>query len=247
MRKYPVNKTNNRWFMQHSFNFKNPELPSISVLKADKWQAVWQTLKEDADLNYRDASRGVSMADLIHNGTASIYQALADNWTISLAWSSGKDSEIVLHLFLMALVRAVRAGIPISQHHYLLHTDTGIENPEIRWLADQKLAALEKFIDQENLPLSIVLAKPGLTSSWTGRILTGRGLPTFTNSSVRQCSNDLKIFAAKRAKTAYVKSLPKSVGKRVCLLLGSRDAEGVIRAKNIALKGGNASQVKITK
>ncbi|MEX9871169.1 phosphoadenosine phosphosulfate reductase family protein [Providencia huaxiensis] len=233
--------------MQHSFNFKNPELPSISVLKADKWQAVWQTLKEDADLNYRDASRGVSMADLIHNGTASIYQALADNWTISLAWSSGKDSEIVLHLFLMALVRAVRAGIPISQHHYLLHTDTGIETPEIRWLADQKLAALEKFIDQENLPLSIVLAKPGLTSSWTGRILTGRGLPTFTNSSVRQCSNDLKIFAAKRAKTAYVKSLPKSVGKRVCLLLGSRDAEGVIRAKNIALKGGNASQVKITK
>ncbi|WP_277850708.1 phosphoadenosine phosphosulfate reductase family protein [Moellerella wisconsensis] len=233
--------------MQHSFNFDNQVPPSISVLKADKWQAVWHTLKEDADLNYRDASRGVSLSDLINDGTASIYQALTDNWTISLAWSSGKDSEVVLHLFLMALVRAVRAGIPISQHHYLLHTDTGIENPEIRWLADQKLAALEKFIEQEDLPLSIVLAKPGLTSSWTGRILTGRGLPTFTNSSVRQCSNDLKIFAAKRAKTAYVKNLPKSVRERVCLLLGSRDAEGAIRAKNIALKGGSASRVKVTK
>lgn len=37
--------------MQHSFNFDNPVPPSISVLKADKWQAVWHTLKEDADLN----------------------------------------------------------------------------------------------------------------------------------------------------------------------------------------------------
>ncbi|MEI9747429.1 MULTISPECIES: hypothetical protein [Morganellaceae] len=71
--------------MQHSFNFDNPVPPSISVLKADKWQAVWHTLKEDADLNYRDASRGVSLSDLINDGTASIYQALTDNWTISLA------------------------------------------------------------------------------------------------------------------------------------------------------------------
>ncbi|EOW4567157.1 hypothetical protein [Proteus mirabilis] len=66
---------------------------------------MWQTLKEDTDLNYRDASRGVSLADLINDGTTSIYQALADNWTIFLAWSSGKDSEVVLHLFLMALWR----------------------------------------------------------------------------------------------------------------------------------------------
>lgn len=233
--------------MKHSFSFDNPTSSIISPLKADKWEAVWQTLKNDEELNYKDAGRGVSLSELITDSSASIYQSLSDDWTICLAYSSGKDSETVLHLFLMALVRAVRTGVPISQHHYILHTDTGIENPEVRWLADQKLAALEKFIEQENLPLSIVLAKPGLTSSWTGRILTGRGLPTFSNSSVRQCSNDLKIFAAKRAKTAFLKDLPKSVRDRVCLLLGSRDAEGTIRAKNIALKGGSASQVQITK
>lgn len=43
----------------------------------------------------------------------------------------------------MALVRATRNGTNISQHHYVIHTDTGIENPAVRWLADTKLAELE--------------------------------------------------------------------------------------------------------
>jgi 3'-phosphoadenosine 5'-phosphosulfate sulfotransferase (PAPS reductase)/FAD synthetase len=122
-----------------------------------------------------------------------------------VGYSSGKDSETVLHLFLMALIRAVRTGQTISQHHFILHTDTLIESPEVRWLADKKLAALERFIAKENLPLTVVLAKPGITQSWTGRILTGRGLPTFTGSTARQCSQDLKVGAAKKAKSAYVR------------------------------------------
>ena len=233
--------------MQQSLEFAMNTPKSLSIYKGDKWDSVWETLKNDDDLNSLDASRGVSLAGLITSSANAIYKALTDGWICSLAYSSGKDSECVLHLFLTALTRAVRSGRKISQHHFILHCDTQIENPEVRYLADKKLATLEAFIKSENLPLTIVLAKPGLTSSWTGRVLTGRGLPTFSNSSARQCSNELKISSSRRAKAAYLKSIPKDSRAGVCLLLGSRDAEGVIRANNIAKQGGSAAKVVATK
>jgi DNA sulfur modification protein DndC len=174
--------------MQHSLNFDVPAQPHPVLLRGDKWDSVWSTLADNEDLNFVDASRGTSLASLITSSVEAIHTALLDGWTMMVGYSSGKDSETVLHLFLMALIRAVRTGQTISQHHFILHTDTLIESPEVRWLADKKLAALERFIAKENLPLTIVLAKPGITQSWTGRILTGRGLPTFSNSSARQCS-----------------------------------------------------------
>ena len=73
---------------------------------------------------------------------------MKDPEIVMLGYSSGKDSETVLHLFLMALIRAVRTGQTISQHHFVIHTDTLIESPEVRWLADKKLAALERFRSQ---------------------------------------------------------------------------------------------------
>lgn len=220
---------------------------SSLIAKGDKWDQVWQTLKEDEELNFRDATRNTCLSELIESSVQAIYAALLDGWTMMLGYSSGKDSETVLHLFLMALVRAVRNGERISQHHFILHTDTGIENPEVRWLADVKLEALERFIKKEAIPLNIVIANPGITQSWTGRVLTGRGLPTFSNSSARQCSQELKITSARRAKAAYVKDLPKEVQNKVCLMLGSRDSESSTRAANIAKFGGSAAKVVNTK
>lgn len=146
--------------MQQVIDFGTSEPTLAPILTGDKWDTVWQTLANDEDLNYVDASTGTSMANLITTGTNAIYKALTDGWTMSLAYSSGKDSECVLHLFLMALVRATRNGTNISQHHYVIHTDTGIENPAVRWLADTKLAELEAFVEKHQLPLSIVIGKP---------------------------------------------------------------------------------------
>lgn len=75
----------------------------------------------------------------------------------------------------------------------------------------------------------------------------GEGLPTFSNSSARQCSQELKITSAKRAKAAYMRELPKDVRQKVCLLLGSRDAESAIRAANIAKQRGSSNRVIKTK
>ncbi|WP_303745432.1 phosphoadenosine phosphosulfate reductase family protein [Enterobacter hormaechei] len=212
------------------------------IFKADKWDTVLNVLNEHPDFKGIDAGREVSLAGLISSSVESIHKAITSGWTMMLGYSSGKDSEALLHLFLMALTRAVRCGAVTSRNHFLLHTDTLIENPEVHWLAQKKLAALQAFIDKENLPLTIVLAQPSLTSSWTGRILTGRGLPTFTNSNTRNCTHELKINAARRAKAEFVEG--KKLKGRVCLMLGSRDAESKTRAGNIAKMKGSASQVK---
>ena len=88
--------------MQQVIDFGTSEPTLAPILTGDKWDTVWQTLANDEDLNYVDASTGTSMANLITTGTNAIYKALTDGWTMSLAYSSGKDSECVLHLFLMA-------------------------------------------------------------------------------------------------------------------------------------------------
>lgn len=211
------------------------------IFKNDKWDNALSVLNTHPDLTAIEPGREQSLGELVTSSVESIYTALTSGWTMMLGYSSGKDSEALLHLFLMALIRAVRSGAVTSRHHFLLHTDTLVENPEVHWLARKKLTALQTFIDTENLPLTIVLGQPSVTSSWTGRILTGRGLPTFTNSNARQCTHELKISAAQRAKAEYMRG--KRIKGRVCLMLGSRDAEGSTRAGNIAKKNGSAVRV----
>ena len=132
--------------MQQALNFDLSEQPLSVLLRGDKWDSVWSELTDNEDLNFVDASRGTSLSSLITSSVEAIHTALIDGWTMMIGYSSGKDSETVLHLFLMALIRAVRSGAAISQHHFILHTDTLIESPEVRWLADQKLAELERFM-----------------------------------------------------------------------------------------------------
>lgn len=235
-----LNNTN-----QTADHFVNP-VANAPLFIDDKWSAVWHTLQTNVDLNYTDAREPVSIASRISLATASIYEAITDGWTCSVGFSGGKDSTAVLHLFLMALVRAVRSGTNVSQHHFIQTADTLIENPEMHYHATQMLASLQAFIDAQALPVTIIVSRPSLTQSWVGRVLTGRGLPTYTNSASRLCSNDFKINPMRQAKARYLKGLPESVRGRVCLMLGSRDAEGHQRAGNIARVGGQATHVTRT-
>lgn len=112
---------------------------SRNIISGDKWDSVWHALANDTDLNYTDKHEPVSLATLITEATSGIYKAITDGWTMSVGFSSGKDSTVVLHLFLMALVRAVRNGTNVSQHHFIQMSNTQVENPEIHYLATNVL------------------------------------------------------------------------------------------------------------
>lgn len=233
-------------FLELSSEVIFPEAANAAILKHDKWADVWETLTTDADLNYTDEKETVSLSSLVMSATSAIYQAITDGWTMCVGYSGGKDSHSLLHLFLMALIRAVRNGTNISEHHFIQMSDTLIENPEMHYQASQVLNQLRMFIAEHQLPVTVLVARPSLTQSWVGRILTGRGLPTRTNSSTRQCSTDYKIAPLRQAKARYLKNAPASVRSRVCLMLGSRDDESARRAGNILKMGGQARKVTLT-
>lgn len=201
---------------------------TIDIKQLDEWDTWGEELAES----------GLDISPMVNRSVDAIYRYLCEGFTFQIQYSAGKDSETVLGLFLLALTRAKRQGIEVSPHHFAVHVDTGIENPEIRTLADSKIAALDSFIAAHNLPLKTYIARPSLASAWASRIIGGRGLPTFVSTKFRQCTHELKITGANRVVNQHKKSMPKEMTKKVVMLLGSRDDEGTIRKNNIAKLGG---------
>lgn len=234
-------------FDNHEYTVSNPVLdtaPVLSIYKGDKWDRIRETLTLNDDLQAAlSETTGLPLSDMIAESVQAFRQALLDGYTFALALSGGKDSTATLHLMLFALVGLIREGRrnDISAYHWISHTDTQVENPEVRYLADRQLAAIQELINQESLPLTIVVGKPNLASSWTGRVLTGRGLPSYITSNAAQCSIDLKVSTGNRVKSMMLKRIPKDMREKVCLVLGSRDAESTARAGNIARRGGLAT------
>ncbi|EBC3746018.1 hypothetical protein PR668_004520 [Escherichia coli] len=111
-------------FLELPSEIQFSEAANAAILTQDKWGDVWQTLKTDADLNYTDAGEPVSLASRVTTATSAIYHAITEGWTMCVGYSGGKDSHSLLHLFLMALIRAVRNGSNVSQHHFIQMSDT---------------------------------------------------------------------------------------------------------------------------
>lgn len=204
-------------------------LNKIDVKELDSWDS-WKQ-----DLIGFDSE----ITPLTLRSVDAIYRYLIEGYTYQIQYSSGKDSETVLGLFLLALMRAKREGKEVSNAHFLVHVDTGIDNPEIRYLAQNKIDSLNSFIIENSLPLVTYIAEPSLSSTWPSRVLGGRGLPTFVSSKFRQCTHELKITGANRVVSKHKKLMTKEQKSKLIMLLGSRDLEGTIRKNNIAKMGGD--------
>ncbi len=222
-----------------------PEAANAAILKHDKWADVWETLTTDADLNYTDEKETVSLSSLVTSATSAIYQAITDGWTMCVGYSGGKDSHSLLHLFLMALIRAVRNGTNISEHHFIQMSDTLIENPEMHYQASQVLNQLRMFIAEHQLPVTVLVAQPSLTQSWVGRILTGRGLPTGLILQPVSAQPTTKSPPA-QGQSSLSKKRPGIRTKQGMPDAGPGDDESARRAGNILKMGGQARKVTLT-
>ncbi|MCD9476310.1 phosphoadenosine phosphosulfate reductase family protein [Photobacterium carnosum] len=203
----------------------------INIKNVDEWD-LWETGIDNADIEIgKEAICAVLR----------IYQYLLAGKIFQLNYSGGKDSEVCLGLLILALMKAKRNGDKISPHSYVLHVDTRVENPEVHNLTSNKLDKLRKFITENDIPLSIVIAQPSLSSSWLMRIIGGRGLPTFVNTEYRQCTHELKISSANKARANYISNIDRSLHKDIVMLLGSRDSESVHRAASIEKFNGSST------
>ncbi len=116
---------------------------------------------------------------------------------VSVAWSGGKDSTVCLLLAVRAYHDAVaRFGLTLPL--VVTSADTGIENPVVHFHWMQMIAYLQAYAERHGLDIRFKVAKPTLISSWVVKIISGCGLPTFSNSKQRKCAIDLKREPANR-------------------------------------------------
>ena len=152
------------------------------------------------------------------------------------AFSSGKDSSVVACLMLTAAAARIRAQLACPPL-LVIHSDTGVENPEVRTLADGELDKMVAFANANGIGLQIRVGKPLLYTSWPVRVIGGRSLPSFPTSH-RDCSVNWKVDVGTRlqhqvfAELRETAHLPQPV-----LMTGVRIDESSTRAAGIAGRG----------
>ncbi|MGN8056025.1 DNA phosphorothioation system sulfurtransferase DndC [Pedobacter sp. 22163] len=152
------------------------------------------------------------------------YMADDDNRPWIIGFSGGKDSTMLLQLVwaTIAKIEPILRTRPI----YVVCNDTLVENPKIAQFIRITLKNIQDEAVKQSIPLTVHETTPKLEESfWVN--LIGKGYPT-PNNTFRWCTERLKINPT----TEFIKSKISEIGE-VIILLGTRSAESVNRAKSI--------------
>lgn len=153
---------------------------------------------------------------------------------LALAWSSGKDSSVLLDLTLTAAIAAKAKGA--SPYILVTHGDTGVENPEIAAFVKTESRKILAFAKKQGIKLDYHVAKPHLNSSWAVQIISGRKLPSFPQTN-QDCSVDWKVKPMASLRKRLMKDVIARTGQEAVTLVGTRYEESVARAKKMKDRG----------
>lgn len=170
----------------------------------------------------------------VERAIAAITRILKEKHPLAVAYSGGKDSSVMAALTLEAARRLKESGfdLPII---LFTHANTGIENPAMNMVAMMEIERIRRYAEEQGLPVRVDIAHPSLNDSWAVRIISGRALPTFANSSTRDCSINWKLVPQQRQRKAVFKEL-KNAGEPV-VLVGTRREESSGRATRMDERG----------
>ena len=144
-------------------------------------------------------------------------------WVVG--YSGGKDSTAVLQLTWMAV-----SGLPKEKRHKPVHvisTDTLVENPIVASWVSHSLKVMAESAESEDLPIEPHRLTPTVQNSFWVNLL-GKGYPA-PRHKFRWCTERLKIMPS----NTFINDVVQTCGE-VILLLGTRKAESVARAKSMA-------------
>lgn len=139
-----------------------------------------------------------------------------------VGFSGGKDSTLVLHVLVEALLE-----IPWSERTRPVHVvanDTLVESPIVESYVSKTLDELRRSLADLQLPITVEATSPGEDQTFWVNLL-GRGYPPPTRF-FRWCTDRMKI----RPTTDYIRREVSESGE-VVLLLGVRRLESTARAK----------------
>lgn len=180
--------------------------------------------------------------EVIERGKNRIRKVLLDGHPVICAFSSGKDSTVLVALALNAAREIVEAGQPCPPV-IVLHGNTGVEQPEIVKLAHSEIRKMEEYAQKHRIPLTTRISEPTLNVSFPVRVIGGRGLPSFPDSRA-DCSTDWKVKVNQKAQKEVVADL-EGMGrwKPPVVMTGVRKEESIARDQRIAKRGEKADEI----
>lgn len=162
-----------------------------------------------------------------------IERVLLAGHVLLCAFSSGKDSSCVANLMLNAAINIIDAG-HLCPQLIISHSDTGVESPVVRALADAELEKMRLFAVKHGLPLDIRVGRPTLSACFATRVIGGRALPPFPQSRT-DCSTDWKINVSQRIISQVTRERDASE-QAVVTLIGTRSNESAARKLKTAAR-----------
>lgn len=172
-----------------------------------------------------------SVEHLTETAVSAVYRLFAQGKAVSVSFSGGKDSSVLMHVCLQAALRAKAASL--SPYLVVLSSDTGVENPEVAWLLRQEHQKIKDCLTSAGIKHRVMLTRPSLATSWPVRILGGNKLPSFPGQG-HDCSVDFKVNPISKAR----KSLFKAHGlAAVVTVIGTRFDESAQRARAMTERG----------
>lgn len=154
-------------------------------------------------------------------------------------YSGGKDSSVMAALIVESALRLKEAGEHIPPILFT-HARTGIDNPAMDMVAQMEMERIKQYAKKHDLPVSIDVVEPYLNDSWAVRIISGRALPTFANSSSRDCAVSWKVIPQARQRKRVSKSLSKYGEPIVCV--GTRYDESTARNEKMTARNESDSE-----
>lgn len=208
-----------------------------SLLQSDIFTTAFESFAGKRD--------GRTYAQVIFDIVDRLKELVLEGYTLTLGVSFGKDSSFLVVLLNLAYAELKAEGKLTSEMYgALIHGDTTVENPETHNLAAEQWNQLMDSYGYFGVPIEQILARPSFGTSFLGRVVTGRGLPTMVTTASRECSSDWKVKSNARALRRFINA--KKVQPKVCMLLGSRDEEGAIRSASIAKHGGTEDPLAVS-
>lgn len=216
---------------------------SLETIEATASHAFTATSSEPRDL-FSDVGGPEKTIAQLHaelgpheRALKAIERVLIDQHLVCVAYSSGKDSSVVANLLFNAAINIVAAGHTCPPL-VISHSDTGVESPVVRAIADGELEKMREFAKKHGLPLTIQVSRPTLSACFATRIIGGRALPPFPQSRT-DCSTDWKIIPMQRTMSKLV-STRDETAPAVVTMIGTRSAESAARKANTAARNESA-------
>jgi putative sulfurtransferase DndC len=151
---------------------------------------------------------------------------LSDNRPWIIGFSGGKDSTCLVQLVWNAL--STLSPEKLQKQVYVISSDTLVESPQIAARITESLDKMEKYGQEQHLPLSTNLLRPKISDTFWVRLL-GLGYPAPT-VMFRWCTDMLKINNADR----FIEEKVSEYGEAI-VLLGMRKSESISRHQTMNL------------